>query len=117
MTRDGCKILQADIKGQFQYNEQGMGGRYNHERHNRRSIRLKGYDYYSRGSRDTLEIVKGRFIDVIAYASQLPDFLGDWCGWDVPENCNHGKIEKIHVSEIKLNKNLNTLIKSQEVKK
>ena len=47
------------------------------------------------------DIVHGRFYDAVAYAIQQPEFYGDWLSHDDPSNCNHGKIEKINVRELK----------------
>jgi hypothetical protein len=51
------------------------------------------------GTRKFLEVVNGRFIDAIAYASQLNGFCGDWCTWELPENCNHGYLEKLDITQ------------------
>lgn len=62
------------------------------------------------GNRDTLAIVRGRFIDSIVYAVQKPGFVGEWCSWaNNYDNCNHGKVEKIQVANLRENK---TLIKA-----
>ena len=52
------------------------------------------------GSRRILGTVRGRFVDVIAYASQLTEFLGDWCSWDLYDNCNHGRIRRTEIKEV-----------------
>lgn len=62
------------------------------------------------GSREVLEVVEGRFIEAIAYASTLDGFLGDWCSWDMPENCNHGYLKKINVPKLNLNQGLEVLL-------
>tara|TARA_Y100000310_G_scaffold338793_1_gene429485 strand:- start:296 stop:649 length:354 start_codon:yes stop_codon:yes gene_type:complete len=61
--------------------------------------------------RETLDVVQGRFIDAIAYAVQQPGFTGWWCGWDAPDNCNHGKLEQIDPVKLPTNKKLDYLAK------
>ena len=54
------------------------------------------------GGRNQVEgIFHGKFIDVVAYAVQSWKFYADWCSHDNPRNCNHGKVEKIKVRELK----------------
>lgn len=63
--------------------------------------------------REIIGIANGRFVDVIAYASNLEGFLGDWCSWHMPENCNHGYLEKVNIQEVKDNVDLESVLNNK----
>lgn len=82
----------------------------------------KGYWRIMGGSRGTYgrrhrepmkDVIRGGFIDAVAYAVQQREFYADWCSWDDPSNCNHGKVEKIEIHKLK-NKGLAEVIKNSQ---
>jgi len=73
-----------------------------------------GYGDY--GHTHTLGLVNGRFIDAIAHAVQQSGFTGEWCGWSLYDNCNHGHLERAQVTRVPVNKNLNYLLSKRKKK-
>lgn len=75
--------------------------------------RIVGGSQGDRGERKELAIVQGRYIDALEFAVQQPGFLGDWCSWSMPENCNHGYVERVQVKELRItNQSLINLVEA-----
>lgn len=68
------------------------------------------------GHRTILEIVHGKFGAAVAYAVQLPEFYGAWITDEDPSNRNNGKVERVHVRELK-DEGLEYFVKNAYVKK
>lgn len=74
----------------------------NHPLNRKGYWRIMGGGRSNYGRREPMKnVVRGKFIDVVAYAVQQPEFYADWCTSDDPSNCNHGTVEKIEVRELK----------------
>lgn len=56
------------------------------------------------GGREEIVIFRGKYLDVLAEAVQMPGFVGDWCSWSLADNCNHGYVERVEVKEPKIPK-------------
>lgn len=73
----------------------------------------------SRRKENTI-VVRGRFIDVIAWAVEQDEFYADWCSSEEPENvnnCNHGHIEKVELKELPRDATLDSFVEQMRKKK
>jgi len=51
------------------------------------------------GERIELGVFKGNYINVLAEAVQMSRFCGEWCSWNMTDNCNHRYVEKVEVKK------------------
>lgn len=52
-----------------------------HDLKRRGRYRITSGHLHGHGHRDILDIVEGRYIDALAYAVQLDEFVGEWSPW------------------------------------